>query len=353
MNTINKEEVETAVVCIVGMHRSGTSMVTRLLNLCGLDLGAEQDLLGPDKGNPLGHFENIGFKSLDESLLAHFGGSTDNPPDLEPNWQDDSSLHVAFEEARVLLATFKGKTVWGWKEPRTTLLIPFWRRLLPDARFVICVRNPLEVARSIAERDGMPLEKGFHLWNCYTRAAVRDTEGCPRIFTFYEDHFTNGLSEIERVAKFCGLGLPREPSTLQRVVYRELRHHSCSTADLLNSDCVPNEYKFLYIGLRFLSGSGSVASLGSAREEETSKNIGAFLRSMNEFHKQEPLAGTQELLLKRNYELTELRSQLKQIEKQVETLVEENTRLQRFSDAVRRTVIYRMYCKFIRPLRGQ
>ena len=328
-------------------------MVTRLLNLCGLDLGEEQDLLGPDKGNPLGHFEHNGFKGLDESLLAHFGGSTDNPPDLEPNWQDDSSLHAVFKEARFLLATFEGKAVWGWKEPRTTLVIPFWRRLLPDARFVICIRNPLEVARSIAERDGMPLEKGFYLWNRYTRAAIRDTEGCPRIFTFYDDHFTNGLSEIKRVANFCGLSLPIEPATLQSVVYRELRHHSCNTAELLNSDYAPSDYKLLYIGLRALSSSGSVTSIGSAREDEVSKNIGAFLRSMNEFHQQEQLAENRELLFKRNYELMELQSQLKQLDKQIETLVEHNAKLQRFADAVRGTMIYRIYCKFIRPLRGQ
>jgi hypothetical protein len=353
MNKTSEKEVEPGVVCIVGMHRSGTSMVTRLLNLCGLDLGAEQDLLGPDKGNPLGHFEHKEFKRLDESLLAHFGGSTDNPPDLKPNWQDDSSLHAVCEEARFLLATFKGKTVWGWKEPRTTLVIPFWRRLLPHARFVICIRNPLEVARSIAERDGMPMEKGVYLWNRYTRAAIRDTEGCPRMFTFYEDHFTNGLTEIERVAKFCGLSLPVDLSTLQRVVYRELRHHSCSTAELLNCDYAPSEYKLLYIGLRSLSLIGSVTSPGSAREGEVSKNIGAFLRSMDEFHQQEQLAENWELLLKRNYELMELQAQLKQLDKQIETLVEDNARLQRFADAVRRTVIYRMYWKFIRPLRGQ
>jgi hypothetical protein len=350
MNRISEKEVEPRVVCIVGMHRSGTSMVTQLLNLCGLDLGAEQDLLGPDKGNPLGHFEHKGFKGLDEFLLAHFGGSTDNPPDLEPNWQEDSSLHEVFEKARLLLATFKEKRVWGWKEPRTTLLIPFWRRLLPDARFVICIRNPLEVARSIAERDGMPLEKGFYLWNCYTRAAIRDTEGCPRIFTFYEDHFTNGLNEIKRVANFCGLSLPIEPSKLQRVVHRELRHHSCSTADLLNSDYALSGYKLLYIGLRALSLSGSVTCLGSTREDEVSNNIKGFLRAMNELHQQEQLAENCELLFKKNYHLMELQSQLKQ---QIETLVEDNARLQRFAEAVRRTVIYRMYCKFIRPLRGQ
>jgi hypothetical protein len=327
-------------------------MVTQLLRLCGLDLGAEQDLLGPDRGNPLGHFEHMGFKRLDESLLAHFGGSTDNPPDLKPKWQDDPSLHSEVEEARLLLATFRGKAVWGWKEPRTTLLIPFWRRLLPHTRFVICVRNPLAVARSISKRDDMPLEKGFYLWNRYTLAAIRDTEGCPRIFTFYDDHFTNGLSEIERVAQFCGLNLPVESSTLQRVIYKELRHHSCSMSDLLNTCYVPIGYKLLYMGLRFLS-KGSTNSSGSAREDEVSNHVGTFLRSMTEFHKQERLAEIEELLLRRNYEFTELQAQLGERDQRIEALVEDNARLQRFTDVVRRTLIYRMYRRFLRPLSGQ
>ena len=74
---------------------------------------------------------------------------------------------------------------------------------------------------------------------------------------------------------------------------------------------------------------------------------------MNEFHQQEQLTEIRELLFKRNYELMELQSQLKQLDKQIETLVEHNARLQRFADAVRGTMIYRIYCKSIRPLRGR
>jgi hypothetical protein len=350
MITIVENKERSRVVCILGMHRSGTSMVTRLLNLCGLDLGTEQNLLGPDKGNPLGHFEHIGFKRLDESLLAYFGGSTDNPPELEPNWENDPSLHSAYEEARSLLATFKGKSVWGWKEPRTTLLIPFWKKLCSDARFVICIRNPLEVAKSISERDGMPLEKGFYLWNRYTRAAIRDTEGCRRVFTFYEDYFTSGLTEIERVANFCGLGLTLEPSRLATVVHTELRHHSYSTAELLDCDQVPCSYMLLYIGLRALSVSGGLFPQDSSREHEISENVRAFLRSMDECHQQEELSKAQELLLKANYELMELRSRSST---QIENLLKDNARLQQFEAAVRESVVYRLYCKLIRPLKHQ
>jgi hypothetical protein len=353
MMSADDKESGSRVVCIVGMHRSGTSMVTRLLNLCGLELGYEQDLLGPDNGNPLGHFEHKGFKRLNEGLLAHFGGSTDNPPDLEPNWQHDPSLYAALEDAQFLLGPFKGKPVWGWKEPRTTLVIPFWKRLLDNTRFIVCIRNPLEVARSIAARDGMPVEKGLYLWNRYTRDAIRETEQSPRIFTFYEDYFANGLDEIKRVARFCGLILPIESCTLQKAIYRELRHQSYSIADLLNCEIVPSGYKALYIGLRALSLLATVRPQSDAPENAISKNIGAFLRSMDEFDQQEQLARSQELLLKTSSEVMELQSRLKVKDEQIARLVENNARLQHFSDAVRRTVVYRMYRKFIRPVNHQ
>jgi hypothetical protein len=326
-------------------------MVTRLLNLCGLDLGAEQDLLGPDRGNPLGHFEHKEFKSLDESLLDHFGGSTDSPPDLEPNWEYESSLNAAIEKARLLLMTFRGKTAWGWKEPRTTLLIPFWRRLIPDAQFVICIRNPLEVARSIAQRDGMPVEKGLYLWNHYTRSAIQDTEGCPRIFTFYENYFTNGLSEIERVAKFCGLGLAPDSSGLQKAIYSELRHHSHTTAELLDCDRTPFKYKLLYIGVRGLASCGGFDPQSSDPASEISTNVAAFLRSLERFDEREQFSREQELMLKASVDIKELRSRLTRQEAQIQSLLLENNRLQKFTTAVRRTLVYRMYSKLIRPLK--
>jgi hypothetical protein len=187
----------------------------------------------------------------------------------------------------------------------------------------------------------------LYLWNRYTRDAIRETEQSPRVFTFYEDYFANGLDEIEHVARFCGLTLPIESCTLQNVIYKELRHQSYSIADLLNCDIVPSAYKALYIGLRALSSLGSLSSQSGAPENEISTNIGAFLRSMDEFDQQEQLARSQELLLKCSSELVELRSHLKKKDEQIATLVEHNERLQHFSGAVRRTVVYRMYRKFI------
>ena len=67
-------------VCIAGMHRSGTSMVTSLLKDCGLYLGAEEDLIEKAPDNAEGFWENKKFVGLNEDIVAHFGGTWDKPP---------------------------------------------------------------------------------------------------------------------------------------------------------------------------------------------------------------------------------------------------------------------------------
>ena len=154
---------KNSVICIIGMHRSGTSMVARLLNLCGLDLGPSDQLIPPNDPNPIGYFENVNFTyKIDDALLAHFGGSWDNPPVFKEGWEYDPSLEQIVNEARSLLQTFSNNSQWGWKDPRATILLPFWKLLIPDLRFVICVRSPLEVAKSLASRDKMSIQEGVY-----------------------------------------------------------------------------------------------------------------------------------------------------------------------------------------------
>jgi len=75
-------------VCIAGMHRSGTSMVARLLYLCGLYLGPESELLPPRPDNEEGYWENFYFVKLNEEILARLNGGWDWPPPLrkDGNW---------------------------------------------------------------------------------------------------------------------------------------------------------------------------------------------------------------------------------------------------------------------------
>src|SRR3972149_2148382 len=238
------------VICIVGMHLSGTSMVAQLLHQCGLYLGPEDQLLGANSGNQEGHFEHTGFVKIDDALLRHFGGSWESPPELEPGWEKDASLEELRSGARSLLETFSGRSPWGWKEPRTTLLLPFWRSMIPHLRFVICVRSPLEVAKSLAKRNKIPIERGVHLWYRYLRAAIEDTGGCSRMIVFYDDFFAEPAAVIHRLIDFCGLEKPTDASVIVAGIRGDLRHQRSAMAEILGATSVSAEYKLPYLGVR-------------------------------------------------------------------------------------------------------
>lgn len=213
------------VICVVGMHRSGTSMVTHLLHHSGLHLGPPDRILGPHESNPKGHFENLDFIDVNADLLNHFGGSWDAPPLLEEGWEEDPSLGPILDKAETLLKAFAEEPVWGWKDPRTTLFLPFWKSLLPDMRLVVCIRNPIEVAKSLEARNGMDIQKGLSLWEHYMSEAMRHTEDSNRILVFYDDFFRRPDREISNILLFCGLDVKKSAGD---IICRKSRHHRCT-----------------------------------------------------------------------------------------------------------------------------
>jgi hypothetical protein len=245
----------SAAVCIIGMHRSGTSITARLLNVLGLNLGPSDSLMGPSPSNPTGHFEHLGFLEINEALLRRFGGSWDNPPRLPPGWQQDSVVQCIAQRAAKLaeVMSVNGGS-WGWKEPRTTVLLPFWRTIIPALRYVICIRNPLEVANSLVQRDGMTIAAACALWRRYMQAALEHTAGQPRTLIFYKNFFRDPLCELNRLAEFCGLEKLGHPDRLAGILAKELRHQRRGARALLVHPFVPLDCKLLYLGLRAREG---------------------------------------------------------------------------------------------------
>jgi hypothetical protein len=298
-------ESKGKVIVIIGMHRSGTSMVAQLLHQCGLFLGSADQLLGATSGNQDGHFEHLGFLKINEGLLRYFGGSWESPPKLNPGWERDAALAELFAAARALLQTFSGKSLWGWKEPRTTILLPFWKSLIPNLQFVICVRSPLDVANSLARRDRVPMERGVILWNRYMHAAIEHTEGWPRLLAFYEDFFANGNAAADKLLRFCGLQSPDDSSAWDSVIRDELRHYKTEMTDLLEDRSIPIEYKLMYIGLRALSSTESALAAS-----DNGRSANQLFRLLDEFHDDERLVQLQSELTERNDEVFRLRKQI-------------------------------------------
>lgn len=219
-----------SIVCILGMHRSGTSVATRLLNLLGVDLGPESHLVKPTADNPKGFWEHRKIVRLNDKLLARLGGTSYNVPSRLTDMAYAPELNGLRRRAEAIITEdFASAPRWGWKDPRTCVTLPFWRQLLPPMRYVLCFRNPAEVAGSLERRDGLSPAKSLHLWLLYSLLALKETRTSSRTFVFYEDLMDNWRRELRALASFLGEPERADDPEVFRVaegfVDDTLRHH--------------------------------------------------------------------------------------------------------------------------------
>src|SRR5436190_15658023 len=242
-----KSNAETQrAICIAGAHRSGTSMLTRLLHGCGLYLGPKDALMPPQADNPDGFWEHLGFVGLNDELLDALGGAWDLPPKTNENLSDER-LDVLRTKARLLIEVFQSAQIWGWKDPRNSLTLPFWEDLLPGLKTLIIVRNPLEVAYSMRKRNGTSYAFGLRLWEIYNRRLIEAAGKHDRLLTHYDLFFENAEKELQRIANFVGLPDEKIHSTAELVATK--RRHTHFTIDQLVDARVSGEVIELYRAL--------------------------------------------------------------------------------------------------------
>jgi hypothetical protein len=219
------------MICIAGMHRSGTSMVTRLLNLCGLYIGEPDDLLPAASDNTEGYWENIHFTALNNALLDYFGGTWDMPPPHIEAWTQQPNLAGLHQEASALIERLQIHSAWGWKDPRNSLTLPFWRSLVPDLKTVICLRHPQEVAMSLHLRNQSSTLLGLTLWQIYNQSVMSFTQPANRVITHYNAYFENPAGELRRVLSVLGWQLDDEIiEQACKAVMPANRHHHMNAA---------------------------------------------------------------------------------------------------------------------------
>ncbi len=276
LNQVPTDQSEQPIalpVALVGMHRSGTSMVARLLRQAGLNFGPDEALMPPAEENPEGFFEHLEFVRLNDEVLNAAGAGWDCPPSAEFDWSD-AALEPFRERARSLASELATNSQWGWKDPRTTLLIPFWRSALGPITTVAVVRNPLEVVTSLHRRNGFSIALSLTLWRIYAERLLQDTTPTDRLVTHYDAYFLEPRREIARILDFLGLQAERD-APLESAAVPGLRHHRSTLQDLIDFGFpaeVIDIYRTLCQEAQWFEGDAAAISVEHLAPVEVSSN---------------------------------------------------------------------------------
>lgn len=197
-------------IVITGMHRSGTSLVTSLIQKAGLNIGDQ--LQGSSRGNIRGHFEDSDFYNFHEEMLKRRGQSflIQAPIFLNDITEEEQ------KRAHTIIEQRQGRKIWGWKDPRTCLFLNFWYELLPNARYLFLYRHPLEVILSLLRR-GTDLEVlldpsvGLRTWHVYNQNLLNFSHNHPELCLLC--HISGVTSNLEAFINMLAerFELPLEP----------------------------------------------------------------------------------------------------------------------------------------------
>jgi hypothetical protein len=184
---------------VLGMHRSGTSGVTRLLNMAGAYFGPEGIATEPNDENPKGFWERRDVRDVCDGLLHGSGFDWWRVAGFDPDAVPDDVREQGLAAFRSILNGLDAHRPWVLKEPRLCLVLPVLRPLLEVPVCIHVTREPLQVAASVHARNGFPVQAGVALWEAYTVASLRASEGLPRVLVRYEELVAEPVAVVERL----------------------------------------------------------------------------------------------------------------------------------------------------------
>lgn len=199
-------------VVVLGMFRSGTSAVAGALSSLGVYFGEESEFFRTDDFNASGYFELRELMELNRTCLASFAMTNIQARPLPAGWHNHPEAAFLLDGIEhILKKHFDGRDRWGWKEPQTAALLPLYKEVLDRqgcaGRYVICVRNPLDVLASQRELGTLPLigARALGLWLHYTLSALSETTGESRSVILYEEFLQDPRLALTPTVEQIGL----------------------------------------------------------------------------------------------------------------------------------------------------
>jgi hypothetical protein len=229
---------DSNALIILGMHRSGTSLLTGLLSQVGVKTG--KSLYAPQKGvNEKGFWEHEDIVDTHDELLLNLGSQWDDLLPLTDKWWEDANIKPFVDRLNTLVRRdFSTADVWALKDPRMCRLLPLWFSIFAAQRvrptFVCMNRNPFEVVASLQKRDGFSSEKALVLWLSHSLSAEFHSRSLSRVFIDFDQVVKNPaevLLKIEGESKLVfPISVNKANEKIDDFVSPNLRHHEANVA---------------------------------------------------------------------------------------------------------------------------
>ena len=224
-------EAKRPVIVVIGMHRSGTSMAANIVHALGANMGDRHFNVSPE--NAKGHWERPMVVGFNDRIFSYFNrdwGQSSHILTLPEHWLGAPFIKgLRREAAQWLSDEMKKVALYGFKDPRTSLLLKFWEQVFDDVgaspHYIFCARSPAQVARSLAKRDGMEKVQAECRWMNYNVEAIRAIGSSPVCILPYERWFDDPESNTNNLLNFLRLPEP-SPMVLYNIIDTELRHDS-------------------------------------------------------------------------------------------------------------------------------
>lgn len=229
---INKSiKLNNTCILILGMHRSGTSMLTGILNKLNINVG--NDVLQPANDNLKGFFENKKIVEINDQILEYFGYTWDNVDKFPNNWINKLGIKFFYRKlALAIINDFKNNEFFLLKDPRICLLLPLYIKLFNEIgvnlKIIYILRHPSEVAQSLEKRNNMPFEKAINLWINYNNQADINSRDLERYILFYDNLLTNYETELHSIKEYLNLSLQINKENLINIsefISKDLKHN--------------------------------------------------------------------------------------------------------------------------------
>lgn len=241
------------------MHRSGTSALARIVSFLGAAL--PRHLVPATDSNPRGHWESAPLVAMHEQLLAAMDSSWDDWRTPPLRWRDnDVATRFGARIQQLIDEEYGNAPLIVLKDPRMCRTLPYWMSVLEKTGIrtapLIIVRNPLEVAESLRERDGTSFEKAMLLWLRHYLDAEYETRHLPRNIISLDVLLDDWKNLFAQSAGRLGLQWPRSISDATQDVREyldlELHNHRATMAELEAHTEVPSWVKSAYRALTIL-----------------------------------------------------------------------------------------------------